>query len=97
MNGIEQILKIHNCLLCHGEDGFNLVSASQMLRTRQNEVTFSADDSRMELTNKGMSTTFGLHEKEGLYELEVSPLYADDDRKNTLPSWDLTLEDDPLL
>ncbi len=44
-----------------------------------------------------MSTVFGLHEKEGLYELEVSPLYADDDRKNTLPSWDLTLEDDPLL
>jgi hypothetical protein len=97
MNGIEQIMKIHNCLLCHGEDRFNLISVSQMLRTRQNEVTFSAEESRIKLTKEHVSTVIGLNENEGLYELEVSPLYADDDRKNTLPSWDLTLEEDPLL
>ncbi len=81
----------------HGEDRFNLISVSQMLRTRQNEVTFSAEDSRIQLKNENMSTVFVLNEKEGLYELEVSPLYADDDRNNTLPSWNLTLEDNPLL
>ena len=97
VNGIEQIMKIHNCLLCHGEDRFNLISVSQMLRTRQNEVTFSAEDSRIQLKDGKRSTVFELNEKEGLYEIEVSPLYAGDDRKNTLPSWNLTLEDDPLL
>ena len=96
-NGIEQIMTIHNCLLCHGEDRFNLLSVSQILRTRQNEVTFSAEDSRIQLKNGNKSTVFGLTENEGLYELEVSPLYAGDERKNTLPSWDLTLDDDPLL
>ena len=97
VNGIEQIMAIHNCLLCHGEDRFNLISVSQMLRTRQNEVTFSAEDSRIQLKNGNRSTIFELKEQEGLYELEVSPLYAGDDRKSTLPVWNLTLEDDPLL
>jgi hypothetical protein len=68
-------------------------------------VTFSAEDSRIKLKKDSrmksekekLSMILGLCEKEGLYELEVSPLYVDDDRKNTLPSWDLTLEDDPLL
>ena len=32
--GKEQIIKIHNCLLCHGEDKFNLLSVSQTLRSR---------------------------------------------------------------
>ncbi len=90
-------MKIHNCLLCHGEDRFNLISVSQMLRTRQNEVTFSAEESRIKMTKEHMFTVIGLNENEGLYELEVSPLYADDDRTNTLPSWNLTLEEDPLL
>ena len=27
----EHILKVHNCLFCHGEDSFNLFSVSQML------------------------------------------------------------------
>ena len=102
IDGIEQIMKIHNCLLCHGEDDFNLISVSQVLRTQRNEVTFSTKASRITVTNgatgnKGRSTVFGLLEREGLYELEVSPLYADDDRKNTLPSWDLTLAEDPYL
>jgi hypothetical protein len=73
-----------------------------MLRTQKNEVTFSAKESRIEMTNeatghRGMSTVFGLLERDGLYELEVVPLYAGDDRKNTLPSWDLTLAEDPYL
>ena len=49
------------------------------------------------MTKEHMSKVIGLKENEGLYELEVSPLYADDDRKNTLPFWNLTLEEDPLL
>jgi hypothetical protein len=69
VNGIEQIMNIHNCLLCHGEDRFNLISVSQMLRTRQNEVTFSAEDSRIQLKDGKRSTVFGLNEKEGLYEI----------------------------
>ena len=51
IGGIEQIMKIHNCLLCHGEDDFNLISVSQILRTRKNEVTFSAKESRIKVTN----------------------------------------------
>ena len=91
VNGIEQIMRIHNCLLCHGEDIFNLISVSQMLRTRQNEVTFSAEDSRIKLKKDSriksekekLSMILGLCEKEGLYELEVSPLYVDDDISET--------------
>jgi hypothetical protein len=28
----EHVLLIHNCLFCHGEDCFNLLSVSQLLR-----------------------------------------------------------------
>ncbi len=76
-NGKECIVKIHNCLLCHGEDQFNLISVSQVLRARTNSVTFSADDSRLEMGNDNdekVKTIFKLREHEGLYELEVSPL-----------------------
>ena len=47
----EVILKVHNCLLCHGEDNYNLLSVSQVLRTRKSAVIFSAsaDESRLEL------------------------------------------------
>ena len=99
-NGKEYIVKIHNCLLCHGEDQFNLISVSQMLRARTNSVTFSADDSRLEMGNENdgkVKTIFKLKEHEGLYELEVSPLCVDDERIRTTAILDLTLENDPHL
>jgi hypothetical protein len=98
--GKEHIVRIHNCLLCHGEDRFNLLSVSQVLRTRKNEVVFSADDSRLAIHDEsadGTKTNFGLIEKEGLYEMHVSPLYVDDIRMGILPCVDLTLDDDPEL
>ncbi len=36
----EFILRIHNCLLCHRKDKFNLISVSQALRPQHNEITF---------------------------------------------------------
>ena len=47
----EFIVRIHNCLLCHGEDRFNLISVSQVLRTRKVAVTFSADESCLEIND----------------------------------------------
>ena len=96
----EHIVRIHNCLLCHGEDRFNLISVSQVLRTRKIAVTFSADESCLEINDEReneMQKIFGLTENEGLYELKVLPLYVDDDRIGMLPSVDLTLDDDPRL
>ena len=49
VDGKEHILRIQNCLFCHGEDNFNLISVSQMLRTRTNEIIFNSDNSRMAL------------------------------------------------
>ena len=100
-NGKEHVLKVHNCLYCHGEEVFNLISVSQMLRLKTNEITFTAGASRIEMVeckeNKSDSMTIGLREADGLYELEVSPLFCDDERIGTLPSWNLTLENDPHL
>jgi hypothetical protein len=61
--GKEHIVRIHSCLLYHGEDRFNLLSVSQVLRTRKNEVVFSADDSRLAIHDEsadGTKTNFGL-------------------------------------
>ena len=48
-DGIEYILQIHNCLLCHGEDGFNLLSVSQLLRDPTISVTFRSNASKLEI------------------------------------------------
>ena len=99
-NDKEQIVKIHNCLFCHGEDQFNLISVSQVLRARTNSIIFRTADSRLEIVNEyddGIKTVFNLQEHEGLYELEVSPVCADDERMNSMSCVDLTLEEDPHL
>ena len=96
----EYIIKIHNCLLCHGEDKFNLLSVSQTLRTRRNEITFSADGSRVAVAGSGDvrdNINFALNENDGLYELEVVPLYINDPRMDALPVVEFTLQDDPRL
>ncbi len=46
-NGLEYILQIHNCLLCHGEDGFKLLSVSQILRDPANSVVFRSNASHL--------------------------------------------------
>ena len=75
----EYVLSIHNCLLCHGEDRFNLVSVSQALRSHNNEITFSAASSRVSVPGlRGdlqQRIDFGLVENDGLYEWDMTPLY----------------------
>jgi hypothetical protein len=97
--GKEYIVKIYNCLLCHGEDKFNLLSVSQTLRTRRNTITFSADKSKVQVMGSGNAkdVSLALEENDGLYELSLSPLYMDDSRLDSLPSLDLTLDNDPTL
>ena len=70
-NGIEYILRIHNCLLCHGEDGFNLLSVSQLLRDPSLSVTFRSNASNLEIQPAGVDapTRFELMENDGLYEM----------------------------
>ncbi len=98
-DGKEYIVRIHNCLLCHGEDKFNLLSVSQTLRTRRNTITFSADESRVHVKGSGnmKDVSMNLKANDGLYELSLSPLYKDDPRLASLSSVELTLEDDPTL
>jgi len=97
----EYVLSIHNCLLCHGEDRFNLVSVSQALRSHNNEITFSAASSRVSVPGlRGdlqQRIDFGLVENDGLYEWDMTPLYLDDPRVSSLPHLDLTMADDPGL
>ena len=97
--GKEQIVKIHNCLLCHGEDKFNLLSVSQTLRSRRNEIVFSAEGSRIRVKgSEGQEDVdFALHENDGLYELVLSPLYLDDPRLGSLPYIEMTMDDDQRL
>jgi hypothetical protein len=94
--GKEYIVKIHNCLLCHGEDRFNLLSVSQTLRTKRNDITFSADASMLQVRGSDDArerVSFGLRENDGLYELDMYPLHIDDSRLDSLPCVELTLQD----
>jgi hypothetical protein len=97
----EYILRIHNCLLCHGEERFNLISVSQALRSHQNEITFSAASSRVSVPvchgDSQQRIDFGLIESDGLYEWSMSPAYLGDTRLRSLPYVNLTLSDDPGL
>ncbi len=74
------ILRIYNCLLCHGEDGFNLLSVSQMLRTKLNSVTFSEGNSAIQTTNDGKPQRIPLNENDGLYEIVGTPISVNDAR-----------------
>ena len=49
INGKTHILRIYNCLFYHGEDCYNLISVSQVLRTGQSEVVFSQNDARIRI------------------------------------------------
>jgi hypothetical protein len=100
LDGKEHVLMIHNCLFCHGEDGFNLLSVSQMIRTGRIEVVFNQGSSRVDVKKTNDShelQTVQLKENDGLYEIEVTPLYLGDRRIATLPRVEITLEDDSKL
>jgi hypothetical protein len=92
----EVILTVFNCLLCHGEDeGFNLLSVSQMLRTKTNSITFCEGNSGIQIKKDGLEHRIPLKEIDGLYELSGSPISVKD--KQNLAVFNLTLEDDPCL
>ncbi len=97
VDGKEHILRIYNCLFCHGEDCFNLISVSQMLQNGRNKMVFSQGKSQVQAQNGEGEAWMPLLEKEGLYELRVAPLYLDDERIKTLPYLDITLDHDPKL
>jgi hypothetical protein len=100
IGGTEHILEVHNCLLCHGEDGFNLLSVSQLLRAGENEVVFSQDASRIVIQGKARNqqpASLVLNEVEGLYEVKVTPLYPGDEKYAKLPRLTVTRKDDPGL
>jgi hypothetical protein len=87
------LLVIHNCLFCHGEDCFHLLSVSQMMRTGENEITFSQHGSRIMNGQRHIP----LIENEGLYELRVSPAYMEDSVCESLPLVTMTMADDGKL
>ena len=91
------IIKIFNCLLCHGEDGFNLLSVSQMLRNKQNSLTFSQGNSGVMIQQQKQQMIIPLTEVDGLYEIQGCPVDTEDDRVGSLRTYDLTLEQDPAL
>ena len=100
-DGIERIWSLHNCLLCHSESGeetFNLISVSQLVRTRQASVSFGADSSEVIITKmrkKGM--VFNLSPDDGLYSLSFEPISWNDPRFESLSQLDVTLEDDSAI
>jgi hypothetical protein len=90
---IRYLLVINNCLFCHGEDCFNLLSVSQILRTGENEIIFSQHGSRIMNDRQPIP----LQEKEGLYELKLWPAYVDDSCRESLPQIIITLAEDGKL
>jgi hypothetical protein len=100
-DGFEQIWSIHNCLLCHrenGEESFNLISVSQMLRTKQIKVSFGADLSEVMIsTKKKKEICFPLVPDDGLYSLNFGPISWNDSRFESLTRLEVTLEDDPVM
>jgi hypothetical protein len=70
-----------------------------MLRTGHNEVVFSQDHPRLCVGGrKNKAVTIPLSERDGLYELRVTPLYLGEERQfGTLSCFEITMENDPRL
>ena len=60
VSGKEHVLKVHNCLYCHGEECFNLISVSQLLRAGKNKVIFSQDESQVIIQEDDKATPLSL-------------------------------------
>ncbi len=89
------VIRIFNCLLCHGKDGFNLLSVSQMLRTKMNSITFCEGVSEIRINRDGKDHHIPLNEIDGLYEILGSPVSVND--QQDLHHYDLTLDNDTGL
>jgi hypothetical protein len=96
------IWTIHNCLLCHknnGEEEFNLISVSQILRTRRNTVSFGSDGSVMVVKSLDHKDefVFPLRLDDGLYSVDAIPMNPSDRRIRNGICLPLTLEVDSIL
>jgi hypothetical protein len=89
-------VRLYNCLLCHGEEAFNLLSVSQMIRTGKVGVMFQENDAYIEIKDKKGGTPFKLPltESDGLYEIKVQPISMNDSRIHHAKQLDLTCEKD---
>jgi hypothetical protein len=96
-NGNEFILAIHNCLLCHGETTFNLLSVSQMLRSTDNSIIFKSGESKIKFRHNNKEQDIDLKEEEGLYGISMQPISISDKRNSYLARFDVTPEHDPKL
>jgi hypothetical protein len=100
--GAECIWRIHNCLLCHeveGQEQFNLLSVSQILREKGNSVEFSSEISKITVAGmkKREDMIFPLEPDDGLYSISGMPISQTDKRFHSIPCVDATLEIDPLM
>jgi hypothetical protein len=80
-HGLDQIWRIHNCLLCHkanGEEEFNLLSVSQILKAGQSTISFGQDQSSVTILRKKTSHIFPLYHVDGLYSIQASPICPND-------------------
>ena len=64
------------------------------MRNGRNKVLFSQESSRIQVQKEEGETWIALFEKDGLYEVKVTPLYLGDERIKTLPYLDITLDQD---
>jgi hypothetical protein len=101
-DGELRIWKIHNCLLCHknnGEEEFNLISVSQILRTRRNTVSFGCDQSKITIKSLDHKSeyVFPLQLDDGLYSVAAFPVSQNDRRMRHSVCLDITLEVDSVL
>jgi hypothetical protein len=95
--GIPSISAIHNCLLCHGETTFNLLSVSQMLRSTDNSIIFKSGESKIKFRHNNKEQDIDLKEEDGLYGISMQPLSISDKRNSYLARFDVTPEHDPQL
>jgi hypothetical protein len=100
--GNERIWKIHNCLLSHrsdGEEEFNLISTSQVLRTRSIEVSFGIEYSVVTVKSKNQigDFKFDMVLEDGLYHIDAMPISPNDWRFNNVESINITLDSDPAI
>ena len=91
------VFRIFNCLLCHGEEGVNLLSVSQLIRNQQNTLIFNQGQSGLQITKHGQVTTIPFQEVDGLFEIIGHPVSAKDKRLGRLVSYELTLDKDRMM
>jgi hypothetical protein len=97
--GEEIVIRIHNCLLCETkseEDTFNLISVSQLLRSKRNSVQFQSEQSTITLSHprRTSDVILDLVPDDGLYALDVRPMSPQDVRKETNLSFDFTVNEE---